>query len=99
MAMTRITNVDMAYMLKRKIFTEPRKLKTGKTLGGLPFITSGLAKVLRNRFYLGEVVFKGEILKGSQQPIIDHGLFNSVQLRMDKQRLGPLNAWPASLLA
>jgi hypothetical protein len=89
----------MAYMLKRKIFTEPRKLKTGKTLGGLPFITSGLAKVLRNRFYLGEVVFKGEILKGSQQPIIDNGLFNSVQLRMDKQRLGPHKRLPASLLA
>jgi hypothetical protein len=54
---------------------------------------------LRNRFYLDEVVFKGEILKGSQQPIIDHGLFNSVQLRMDKQRLGPHKRLPASLLA
>ena len=86
-------------MLKRKIFTEPRKLKTGKTLGGLPFTTSWLAKVLRNRFYLDEVVFKGEILKGSQQPIIDRELFNAVQLRMDKQRLGPHKRLPASLLA
>jgi hypothetical protein len=36
-------------------------LRTLKT-GGIPFTRGSLAHVLRNRFYIGEVVFKGEVL-------------------------------------
>ena len=42
-------------------------------------------KPLRNRFYIGEVAFKGEILKGEQPPIIDRALFDSVQAKLNEQ--------------
>src|SRR5205814_2034392 len=39
------------------IFTKLRTLKTGKTVGSIVFTRGGLAYLLRNRFYLGEVAF------------------------------------------
>jgi hypothetical protein len=41
--------------------------------------------MLRNRFYLGEVKFKGEILPGSQPPLLDRNLFDAVQDRLTQQ--------------
>jgi hypothetical protein len=32
-----------------------------------------------NRFYIGEAVFKGEVLKGEQPAILDRALFDAVQ--------------------
>src|SRR5262249_30659352 len=40
---------------------------------------------LRNRFYVGEVSFKGEILKGEQPAIIDRAVFDAVQARLNAQ--------------
>src|SRR5258708_33120909 len=36
-----------------------------QTLGGIPFTRGPLAYLLRNRFYIGEVVFKGESARAS----------------------------------
>src|SRR5256714_4280218 len=44
-----------------------------------------LAHVLRNRFYIGEVVFKGEILAGEQPAIVDRTLFDAVQAKLTQQ--------------
>src|SRR6185312_11384297 len=44
-----------------------------------------LAHLLRNRFYIGEVVFKGEALTGEQPVIIDRALFDAVQARLNEQ--------------
>jgi Recombinase len=44
-----------------------------------------LAHLLRNRFYIGEVAFKDEVLKGEQQPILDRDLFDAVQAKLDEQ--------------
>jgi site-specific DNA recombinase len=41
--------------------------------------------MLRNRFYIGEVNFKGEILPGSQPPLLDRALFEAVQARLTEQ--------------
>jgi site-specific DNA recombinase len=40
---------------------------------------------LRNRFYIGEVVFKSEVLTGEQPVIIDRKLFAVVQARLSEQ--------------
>jgi hypothetical protein len=40
---------------------------------------------LRNRFYIGEIVFKGETLKGEQHAILDRDLFEAVQAKLDRQ--------------
>ena len=41
---------------------------------------------LRNRFYIGEVAYKGEILPGEQLPIIDRDLFEAVQAKLAEQQ-------------
>src|SRR4051794_18470000 len=55
-----------------------RKLSNGKTSGGVAFTQGPLFYMLRNRFYIGEVRFKNEILPGSQPPIMDRTLFEAV---------------------
>ncbi|HKN42439.1 MAG TPA: recombinase family protein, partial [Propionibacteriaceae bacterium] len=57
-------NLLMTDLRKRGIVTKVRTLKTGKMIGGIPFTRGPLAHLLRNRFYVGEVSFKGETLKG-----------------------------------
>jgi site-specific DNA recombinase len=76
----------MAHLRKRGIVTKKRRLKSGKTVGGIPFTGGPLAHLLRNRFYIGEVVFKGETLPGEQPAIIDRKLFDAVQAKLDAQR-------------
>jgi site-specific DNA recombinase len=42
------------------IKTKIRPLSNGRTIGGIPFTRGSLAAFLRNRFYIGEVRYKGE---------------------------------------
>jgi site-specific DNA recombinase len=48
-----------------------------RTERSIPFTRGPLAHLLRNRFYIGEVVFKGETLKGEQPAILDRDLFDA----------------------
>ena len=59
--------------------------RSGETVGGIPFTRGPLAYLLRNRFYIGEVVFKGEILPGEQPAILDRDLFEAVQAKLSEQ--------------
>jgi DNA invertase Pin-like site-specific DNA recombinase len=76
----------MAELRKQGILTRVRTLKTGKTVGGIPFTRGPLAHLLRNRFYIGEVVFKGETLRGEQPAILGRDLFEAVQAKLCDQR-------------
>src|SRR5215470_897938 len=58
----------------------------GSTRGGVPFTQGPLFYLLRNRFYIGEVLYKGEICPGPQPPLIDRELFEAVQRRLTEQR-------------
>src|SRR5256886_7896885 len=73
---------------KRGIVTKVRTLKTGETVGGIPFTRGPLAHLLRNRFYIGDVPFKGEILKGEQPAIVDRDVFEAVQAKLSEQANG-----------
>jgi site-specific DNA recombinase len=68
------------------IRTKIRRLSNGTTRGGVPFTQGPLFYILRNRFYIGEVVYKGEICPGPQPPLIDRALFDAVQRRLTEQR-------------
>jgi site-specific DNA recombinase len=81
-------NLLMADLRKRGILTKVRTLKTGRSVGGIPFTRGPLAHLLRNRFYIGEVAFKGETLKGEQSAILDRELFDAVQAKLNDQRNG-----------
>ena len=52
-------NLLMADLRKQGIVTKARPLKSGKTVGGIPFTRGPLAHLLRNRFYIGEVALQG----------------------------------------
>ena len=69
----------------RGLTSKVRHLTSGGTRGGVPFMQGALFYMLRNRFYLGEVKFKGEILPGSQPPLLDRTLFDAVQTRLTEQ--------------
>jgi hypothetical protein len=76
----------MANLRQQGIVTKVRTLKTGRTIGGIPFTRGSLGHFLRNRFYIREVVFKGEVFPGEQPAIIDRDLFDAVQTKLNDQR-------------
>jgi len=78
-------NLLMAELRQQGIVTKVRTLKTGERVGGIPFTRGPLAYLLRNRFYIGEVVFKGEVLKGEQPAILGRALFDAVQAKLNEQ--------------
>jgi hypothetical protein len=78
-------NLLMQSLRTKRIVTKIRVLKTGETVGGIPFTRGPLAHLLRNRFYVGEVAFKGEILAGEQPAIVDRDLFEAVQAKLSEQ--------------
>lgn len=71
---------------ERGLKSKVRKLASGGTRGGVPFTQGPLFHMLRNRFYLGEVKFKGEILPGPQPALLDRALFEAVQKKLTEQR-------------
>jgi DNA invertase Pin-like site-specific DNA recombinase len=70
---------------ERNIRTKTRLLANGGTRGGIPFERGTLFYLLRNRFYISEVRYKGEILPGEQPPIMDRALFDAVQQKLTDQ--------------
>ena len=69
----------------KDIRTKMRLRATGATHGGIPFERGSLFYLLRNRFYIGEVKYKGEILPGEQPAIMDRQLFDAVQQKLTDQ--------------
>src|ERR1700723_2564253 len=78
-------NLLMADLRKQGIVTKVRTLKTGETVGGIPFTRGPLAHLLPHRFYIGEAPFKGEVLHGEQPRILDRDLFDAVQAKLGEQ--------------
>ena len=54
--------------------------------GGGFFGVGALAHLLHNRFYIGEVVYRGEVHRGAQEPIVDRAIFQAVQDGLDAQK-------------
>jgi site-specific DNA recombinase len=69
----------------KDVRTKTRLRATGATHGGIPFERGSLFYLLRNRFYIGEVKYKGEILPGEQPSIMDRQLFDAVQQKLTDQ--------------
>ena len=69
----------------KDIRTKIRLRATGSTRGGIFFERGSLFYLLRNRFYIGEVKYKGEVLPGEQPAIMDRQLFDAVQQKLTDQ--------------
>src|SRR5882724_6780692 len=57
---------------RRGIRSKPRRLSDGRSIGGSRFGVGALAHLLKNRFYIGEVVYRGQVHRGEHEPILDH---------------------------
>src|ERR1700726_1763214 len=60
---------------RRGVRTKTSRLVDGRIRGGIRFGTGALAHLLKNRFYIGEVVYRGATHQGGHQPIIERELF------------------------
>ena len=67
---------------RRGIRTKANGLTNGSVRGGIRFGVGSLAHLLKNRFYIGEVVYRGAIHRGEHEPILDRGLFEAVQAKL-----------------
>jgi site-specific DNA recombinase len=72
-------------LTRRGIRSKARKLSNGRSIGGGPFGVGALAYLLKNRFYLGEVVYRGEVHRGEHEPILESALFEAVQAKLAAQ--------------
>jgi site-specific DNA recombinase len=79
-------NLLLTDLRQTGIKTKLRPLSNGRTIGGIPFTRGSLAAFLRNRFYVGEVRYKGEVFPGEQTAILDRAPFEAVQTKLDQQR-------------
>jgi site-specific DNA recombinase len=66
----------------RRIRTRRQTLSDDKIQGGIRFGVGSLSHLLRNRFYRGEVVYRGKIYMGEHTPIVDRKLFDAVQAKL-----------------
>jgi site-specific DNA recombinase len=79
-------NLLLADLRHTGVKTKLRPLSNGRIIGGIAFTRGSLAALLRNRFYIGEVRYKGEVFPGEQSAILDRALFDAVQSKLDRQR-------------
>jgi len=64
------------------IRTKANGLADGRVRGGIRFGVGPLAHLLKNRFYIGEVVYRSEAHRGEHEPIVARDLFEAVQIRL-----------------
>jgi site-specific DNA recombinase len=64
---------------RRGIRTKAAPRLDGSVRGGIRFGVGPLAHLLRNRFYVGDVVYRGEVHAGEHEAVLDRDLFEAVQ--------------------
>jgi DNA invertase Pin-like site-specific DNA recombinase len=67
---------------RRGIRTKRQVLLDGRIRGGCRFGTGALSYLLKNRFYIGEICYRGEVHVGEHTPIIDRALFEAVREKL-----------------
>jgi site-specific DNA recombinase len=85
---------------RQGIRTKRRPLANGSTIGGIRFGVGALAHLLKNRFYIGEVVYRGSTYTGEHEHTLDRDLFEAVQAKLNSnavERQLWLKASPALL--
>ena len=59
--------------------TRIKTMRNGKTIGGNPFEPKAIARILRNPYYKGCVLHKGNVYSGEHEAIIDEAKWNDAQ--------------------
>jgi site-specific DNA recombinase len=63
------------------IRTKVNGRRDGRKSGGIRFGVGSLAHLLKNRFYIGEITYRGEVHRGEHEPILGRDLFEAVQAK------------------
>ena len=69
----------IAELDRQGIRTKVNGRRDGGRSGGIRFGVGSLAHLLKNRFYLGEITYRGEVHRGEHEPILTRDLFEAVQ--------------------
>jgi site-specific DNA recombinase len=72
-------------LYQRGIRSKSRQLSTGRSIGGGRLGVGALAHLLKNRFYIGEVVYRGEVYRAEHESIVQPTLFEAVQSKLAAQ--------------
>jgi site-specific DNA recombinase len=72
----------VAELDRRGIRTKVNGCADGRVRGGIRFGVGSLAHLLKNRFYIGEVVYRGAVHSGQHAAILEHDLFEAVQAKL-----------------
>lgn len=67
---------------QRGITSKRRELAGGRTSGGGRFGVGALSHFLKNRFYIGEIAYRGEVYVGEHEPILEREVFAQVQAKL-----------------
>ena len=62
--------------------TKRQEISNGRIRGGIRFGVGYLAQILRNRFYIGDVVYRGKVHRGEHEAIVDQAVFEAVQVKL-----------------
>jgi hypothetical protein len=100
---SKLKNVRLVYdqLLAQGVVTPPRKLATGKKLGGAAFSRSQIHAILKNPIYAGNIGHRGQVHPGNHEAIIPPAEWDKVQQQLGsnlKGGRGPKSA-QRSLLA
>jgi site-specific DNA recombinase len=72
----------LAELDRRGIRTKVNGRRGGQKSGGIRFGVGPLAHLLKNRFYIGEVKYRGGVYPGEHEPILSRDLFDAVQEKL-----------------
>ena len=67
---------------RRDFRTKRQEISNGRVRGGIRFGVGYLAQILRNRFYIGDVVYRGKVHRGEHEAIVDQAVFAAVQVKL-----------------
>ena len=66
---------------RQGIRTKVKGRRDGGRSGGIRFGVGSLAHLLKNRFYLGEITYRGEVHRGEHEPILGRDVFEEAKRR------------------
>ncbi|MGE3988095.1 recombinase family protein [Pseudorhodoplanes sp.] len=67
------------------------KSKTSTRGIAMPISMAGVANLLRNPFYVGDIVYRGHVARGDHEPIIDRALFEAAQRILNANAVERMN--------
>jgi site-specific DNA recombinase len=75
-----------AELIAQGMVSKQRLSRRGVASGGVPYSRGALYELLKNRLYLGEIAYRGEIYPGQHQPILERSLWERVQQHLARGR-------------